>query len=332
MSGSTAARPSLVELSGDFDALSALHQSDLFTRPAAEVEAFRLHLLRERFDALRDRVAALGKLSDIQGVSAISSLNDAAPLLFQHTVYKSYPMSFLERGRFAALTKWLNQLTVHDLSGVDAGQCELIEDWLRTLDKLTPLRCNHTTGTTGKLSFLPRTAREWRLQNRMLLSGFQGMPGENDLRFNLDEPGFRLPIIQPSYRHGFYMAHRNMEEQIRLLGDPDKVECLYGDELLSPDVLSLAGRVAAADAKGGHGGDGQFEGVVHADGEKHPFARSEASRRQPAGHLVRPAVPVGEGQGPGSGGVGGAVRDEPSLELQCVRQPANRDLMLHGVP
>ena len=192
MSDSTAARPSLVELSGDFDALTALHQSDLFTRPAAEVDGFRLHLLRKRFGALRDRVAALRKLSDIQGVSAISSLDDAAPLLFQHTVYKSYPMSFLERGRFGALTKWLNQLTVHDLSSVDASQCELIEDWLRTLDERTSLRCNHTTGTTGKLSFLPRTAREWRMQTRILMSGFQGVEGERDLQFRPGtEPGFQ---------------------------------------------------------------------------------------------------------------------------------------------
>ncbi len=241
---------SLLSLGDDFDAITALHQRDLFTRPAREVAEFRLRLLRERFAALKDRVAGLGKLAEVQGVSSIESVDDAVPVLFQHTVYKSYPMAFVERGRFGPLTRWLGQLTVHDLSGVDAGDCGLIEDWIRALDAQTPLRCNHTTGTTGKLSFLPRTAKEWRLQNRMLLSGFQGMAGERDLGFDLDAPGFRLPIIQPSYRHGFYMAHRIMEEQIGLLGDPDAVECLYGDEMLSPDVLSLAGRAAAAGARG----------------------------------------------------------------------------------
>ncbi len=250
MNDDAKARPSLLDMRGDFAAITALHQRDLFTRPAREVAEFRLRMLQERFASLRGRVAALGKLADIQGVSAIQSLDDAAPVLFQHTVYKSYPMSLLERGRFAALTGWLGQLTSHDLSGVDASQCKLIEDWLRALDEQTPLRCNHTTGTTGKLSFLPRTAREWRLQNRMLLSGFQGMAGERDLSFDLDEPGFRVPIIQPGYRHGYYMAHRNMAEQIGLLGDPRQVECLYGDEMLSPDVLSLGGRAAAADARG----------------------------------------------------------------------------------
>ncbi|MDE0005261.1 MAG: hypothetical protein OXQ29_21435 [Rhodospirillaceae bacterium] len=241
---------SLFEMGEDFEAITALHQRNLYARPAGEVAEFRLRLLQARFDALKERVGALRKLAGIQGVSAIRDLDDAVPVLFQHTVYKSYPMSLLERGRFSAMTRWLDQLTVHDLSAVDTSACTLIEHWLKALDRQTPLRCNHTTGTTGKLSFLPRTAREWRMQTRILMSGFQGIGGERDFSFDLDRPGFRVPIIQPSYRYGFYMAHRNMEEQIRLLGDPEKVECLYGDEMLSPDVLSLAGRVAAADARG----------------------------------------------------------------------------------
>lgn len=250
MSDAAATGLSLPEMRDDFEAITALHQRSLFARPANEVAEFRLRVLKARFDALKKRVGALRKLAEIQGVSTIRCLDDAVPVLFQHTVYKSYPMSLLERGRFSAMTRWLDQLTAHDLSVVDTSPCTLIEHWLETLDEQTPLRCNHTTGTTGKLSFLPRTAREWRLQTRILMSGFQGVEGERDFSFDLDRPGFQVPIIQPSYRYGFYMAHRNMEEQIRLFGDPEKVECLYEDEMLSPDVLSLAGRVAAADARG----------------------------------------------------------------------------------
>ena len=42
-------------------------------------------------------------LNDIQEVSAIDSLNYGASVLFQHTFYKSYPMPFMEKGRFNVL-------------------------------------------------------------------------------------------------------------------------------------------------------------------------------------------------------------------------------------
>ncbi|WP_199577103.1 hypothetical protein [Paraburkholderia xenovorans] len=35
-----------------------------------------------------------------QGIDDIQRIEDVAPLLFAHTVYKSYPMSYLERGQF----------------------------------------------------------------------------------------------------------------------------------------------------------------------------------------------------------------------------------------
>ncbi|MET0378664.1 MAG: hypothetical protein ABW049_06680 [Spongiibacteraceae bacterium] len=239
----------LTDYVDDFAGLTRLHQRDLYTRSKEEVEAFRLALLRKRFSELVDRVGALRKLAEIQGVREINSLDDAAPILFQHTVYKSYPMPFLEKGRFDALTKWFSQLTAHDLSGVDATKCKFVDQWLTLLQEQTELKPIHTTGTSGKLSFLPRAKEDWKTQIRLTLTRWQGMPGERDISFDTSAPGFRLPIIQPGYRYGFYMAQRLMEEQIELIGDPDKVESLY-NELLSPDVLSLGGRVATAQAKG----------------------------------------------------------------------------------
>jgi len=240
----------LVSYVDDFHALTNVHQRDLYTYSPQEVEEFRLKILQKRFNDLKDKVGALRKLAEIQGVSEIKTLDDAAPVLFQHTVYKSYPMPFLEKSRFDALTKWFDQLTAHDLSGIDASGCKLVEDWLNLLDRQTGLKPIHTTGTSGKLSFLPRAKKDWKIQIRFTLTRWQGMPGERDISFDLDNPGFRLPIIQPGYQRGYYMAQRLMDEQIALIGDPDRVESLYGDEVLSPDVLSLAGRVATAEAKG----------------------------------------------------------------------------------
>src|SRR3546814_1659182 len=86
----------------------------------------------------------------------------SSDLFLPHTAYKSYPLSFLERNRFDALTRWLDGLTAIDLSGVDVSGIDSIDDWLRRLEETTELKVNHTFGTTGKLSFVPRTKEQWR--------------------------------------------------------------------------------------------------------------------------------------------------------------------------
>lgn len=236
----------------DFMALTKVHQRDLFSRDSAEVDAFRLQVLQRRFTDLKDKVKALGKLASLQGVSDINNLDDAAPILFQHTVYKSYPMPMLENGRFDMLTKWFSQLTAHDLTPVleQAKHCKLVEEWLDLLEQHTPLQPIHTTGTSGKLSFLPRAAADFTLQIRFTLNRWQGVGSERDVTLDPDAEHYEFPIIQPGYRYGYYMAQRLMAQQEQLVGHPDKIEALYGDEALSPDVLSLSGRVATAEARG----------------------------------------------------------------------------------
>lgn len=106
---------------------------------------------RRRFTDLRARIPVLDRLGSEQGIDDIQRIEDVAPLLFAHTVYKSYPMSYLERGQFDRLTRWLNGLTAEDISHVDASGIKLIDDWIDLLDAQTNLRVFHTSGTTGKL-------------------------------------------------------------------------------------------------------------------------------------------------------------------------------------
>ena len=64
------------------------------------------------------------------------AVEDAARLLFPHTVYKSYPPALLEKNRFDRMTQWLGRLTTVDLSGDDVKllQSELVQLGL----KITP--------------------------------------------------------------------------------------------------------------------------------------------------------------------------------------------------
>ena len=239
----------LIGFVNDFNSLACVHQKDLFSYEQEDVEAFRLKVLKKRFNELKEKVGALRKLADLQTVSSIDTIDDAVPLLFQHTVYKSYPMPLLEKGRFDALNKWFDQLTAYDLSVVDASKCQFVDEWLTLIEDQTPLKPIHTTGTSGKLSFLPRSKADFTTQFRFTLTRWQGVGDERNINIDIDNPRMRLPTIQPSYRHGYYMAQRLLDEQIKVLGDEEKTESLYNDTL-SPDVLSLAGRVATAEAKG----------------------------------------------------------------------------------
>ena len=94
----------------DARALVDLTPNELWAIPAGEIEELQLAGLRERFERLVPRIPALGRLASEQKIDRISRLDAAAPLLFRHNVYKSYPLSFLEKSDFQRLTKWLRRV------------------------------------------------------------------------------------------------------------------------------------------------------------------------------------------------------------------------------
>ena len=96
--------------------------------PRDEVNAMQLAGLKARFDQLRDAIPMLKKLADAERVEGIDQLNDVVPLLFEHTMYKSYPPALLESGRFTQINKWLAKLTTHDVASVDVSGCRSIDD------------------------------------------------------------------------------------------------------------------------------------------------------------------------------------------------------------
>src|ERR1700761_1252031 len=154
----------LVEsLSQDPQSYVHAHYNEGFSLRREERDAIALAGLRKRFKQLGSALPALGKLAADQGIHEINSIDDAAPLLFPHTVYKSYPLSFLEKGQFDRLTKWLGGLTTVDLKGVDLTGVDSIDEWIARIEQATDINLIHTFGTTGKLSFLPRTKTQTAL-------------------------------------------------------------------------------------------------------------------------------------------------------------------------
>jgi hypothetical protein len=215
---------------------------ELLSLPLADVRSTQLEALRLRFESLRPRVEALNKLATDQRVDDIEQINDVVPLLFDHRVYKSYPLSLIEKRQFPRLTGWLNRLTVHDLKIIALEESNSVDDWLSCLDEHGMI-IGHSTGTTGKLSFIPRSQNEfpaWRNDH------FQSL----QLATGIDMLKEKIHNMAAGYRYG----HQMMAKQGVLFGNEsaggeDYRHTLY-DYRISSDLLSLAGRLQAADQRG----------------------------------------------------------------------------------
>ncbi|MFF3439404.1 hypothetical protein [Streptosporangium sp. NPDC002721] len=203
--------------------------------------ALQLAALRMRYAELRDRIPVLRTIADEQRIGEIGTLDDAAPLLFPHTVYKSYPVSLLLDNRFDQLATWLGRLTTVDLGGIDFSGCDSIDAWLDLLDARTDLRPAHSSGTSGTMSFVPHTRQEYAALYRTVR--LDALPDGVSWREPMD-------VVWPGFRAGRGGIDRHagaMAEQ--MAGTPDRFHALH-PRSLSADVMFLAGRLRAAAARG----------------------------------------------------------------------------------
>ena len=205
-----------------------------------------LHLagLRRRLHELRGSIAMLGKLADKQGIETFETINDAVPLLFEHTMYKSYPPSLLTKGRFADLNRWLSKLCAFDLTGVDVSGCQGIDDWMEVLDRETPLRIAHSSGTSGTMSFLPISKAEWNKVGRTMRVMYLQQFGDEQ------GSGGDVYVIHPYFRDGG-SSHLRVVDVLEehIAGGKDRLLAAYPTRM-SSDVLHLAGLMKSAQARG----------------------------------------------------------------------------------
>jgi len=216
--------------------------------PREEAEAIQLAAMNILLERRRAEIPVLAKLADSQGIREIHSLDDMAPLLFEHNVYKSYPSAVLSNLRFGQLTKWLDRLTPYDLSGVDVSGCRSIDQWLDTLFAETPLDVGTSSGTSGTMSFFPKTKADYRLcfngLRVQVLQEFGEEPGDSALHD-------KFHVMTPLYRDGYGSVGR--------LGPYCREVFAHGDDAFfhtafsfkqSCDLAFLGARLRAAAAKG----------------------------------------------------------------------------------
>src|SRR5687768_9950697 len=120
-----------------------------------DLRDLQLTAMNVRLREARGSIEMVRRATERERVDQIDDFDDMVPLLFSHSIYKSYPSSFLDKRRFDLLTRWLDRLTSFDISGLDVSGCEDIDQWIDAIDAQTPLQPITSSGTTGTLSIIP---------------------------------------------------------------------------------------------------------------------------------------------------------------------------------
>jgi len=213
-----------------------------------DAEPVLLAAFNRRLAERREQIPVLARLADGQGIDRIHQLGDAAALLFEHTVYKSYPISLLAKQRFDQLNRWIGKLTPHDLSGVDVSACRSIDEWLTVLQEKTPLDVGTSSGSSGTMSFFPKSKADYRMAVRgfrvQLIQAFGQAPSEADLHD-------KITVMTPMYRDGHSSAGRfapYLRDEM-CNGDDAYLYTAFAHKI-SSDLMWLGARLRAAAAKG----------------------------------------------------------------------------------
>jgi len=216
--------------------------------PRDELEALQREAMRLRFADHYARIEILRNLADRLGIKEVREFDDLVPLLFPHTTFKSYPAALLDNKRFDLMNTWLGKLTSHDISNVDTGGCERIDEWIDRLDEQTPLEVITSSGTTGTISLIPKdkegahySMKLWRL---FLFQRFGKEPTHEELYPEVD-------VIWPNHAHG-KLGHLRMASLLKTEftgGDESRFHALYHDAI-DTDLLFLASKLRAAASRG----------------------------------------------------------------------------------
>jgi len=219
------------------------------TVPRGLLDELQKEALSMRFEQQRDRIPTLTKMANRQGIESVNEFNDVLPVMFEHTVYKSYPPYLLEQRQFDKLTTWMNRLTSHDLSGVDASQCDSIHSWLDLLCEETELDPISSSGTSGTMSFTPNDKSDWRIR---VLGSFRIQLvqkfGEAATDRDLNDP---IHVLWPTHPNGHTALYRSgvYFHKYLAMGRDDHFHAMFEDDG-DTDLMYLAAKIRHAQSRG----------------------------------------------------------------------------------
>jgi hypothetical protein len=184
-------------------------------------------LLAER----SQQIPVLSRLVDTVGIDKISSFEDLVPLLFAHSVYKSYPRSLLDKHRWGGLTKWLDTVAASSVTNVDLSGVETQDDWVAAL-----ARSGHpvyaSSGTSGKSSFLPATPGDREFTMSCIIRAVQWQHQIRPDRSNA------VVVLAPSQGSSRALEYYRLFAES--YGDPEQTYFLTDEPALLSDLARMA--------------------------------------------------------------------------------------------
>ena len=210
--------------------LDSIIRADRYDRDPAELGPLRLEAARELFRERIEQIPVLRRRAQESGVTEIRRVADLVPLLFSHTVYKSYPVALVEQRKWNRMLQWLKTLSVEDPTSVEMTGVENIDDWIGRLRDAGHLILA-TSGSSGKCSFLNSTRDDLELKTRH----FANMLGWPYLRPNADRPVF---MLSPS--NGPNSAIEAAQIGAKLWGRPGAIHFLTDEPLQISAVSEMA--------------------------------------------------------------------------------------------
>jgi hypothetical protein len=210
--------------------LDLILQSDAYDQPPVKIRPVQLEAARELFAERREQIPVLRRRAEEAGVREIRDFADLVPLLFSHTVYKSYPAAFIEQGRWDRLSQWLQTLSVEDPTRVDVTGVNNVDEWIARLEAAGHLILA-TSGSSGKCSFLNATRSDLALKTRH----FAHTLGWPRLKPNRDRPVFQL---SPSSGPNSSIEAARIGAQV--WGRPGSIHFLTDEPLRISEVSAMA--------------------------------------------------------------------------------------------
>ena len=249
LDGSASVRESAAALINDPLTFFDMSYTKMQSVPRDLLHQLQTEALKLRFEDHRNRIPMLTKLADKQGITGISQIDDVLPLLFEHTIYKSYPDFLLEKGEYGKLTRWLDRLTPYDLSKLDCSGCESIHGWMDLISRVTELDPITSSGTTGTMSFTPKDRKDWRNYilggfRIQLLQKFGEPPGDADLNE-------KIHVCWPTHSDGHTAFYRSPMYYKEYFAKGSNAH--FHPMMTTPgdtDLMYLAARLRAAQARG----------------------------------------------------------------------------------
>ena len=147
-------------MAGEVERLTGLIRADdRFSIAHSELRDAQVAAMNERLQERRDRIKLLGHRAQEGAIDEIRSRDDAVPLLFPHSVYKSYPESFLTEEKWDRLGQWLGTVSAYPIAPIETADIAGIDEWLARLEaKGHFVSCS--SGTTGKSAMLAASEQD----------------------------------------------------------------------------------------------------------------------------------------------------------------------------